>query len=164
MSGSPWFGVLMIAGAFGGGLLLILLIAKAEGLRNAVNHRLGLPLLIALATAGVIVSGLTLRFGLMTGIWLPVFLGMTLLNLSDAPRAWWARCLLWLDGSVLLAAASWTFAFRDELFVGEPWRPILVLLMAAGVLWAVATSFRGLIRPSTAPSNDQTLSETGTPA
>lgn len=160
MSGSPWMGVLFIGGAFGCGLLVILMFAKAGGLHRALNGTLRLPLLIALLIIGFGASALTVRFGIEDVAPFQLWLALSLLGGAAAPREVWARWLLWLDGAVLLVVtAGFWIASRDFPTAPLWFKAAILLLVGGGVLWAVAISFAGLLN-----SPKTSTAETGTPA
>ncbi|MDB5471305.1 MAG: hypothetical protein JWR84_2865 [Caulobacter sp.] len=164
--GSPWLGVLTIASVFCGGLLLLLLlILKTDGLRKAFSQRLRLPLLIALATAGVVIAGLILRSGAGDGVLLAVAVGVSLLYVSGTVSRRWAGWLLAIDGAALLAILSWSEVTRRHGFSGPWWSDLIPIGIIAAFVFVTGRALYVLIRPRAASSTDTTASsETGTPA
>ena len=159
MSGSPWMGVLFIAGAFGGGLLFLLLILKFDGLRNALTQTFRLPVLIALLVVGFGASILTILNGTGDSPGLAFLIALHLLSAADAPRERWARVLLWLDGAVLAGVTAWFWVVGRD-FAGEDlWIKALTVAVIGLALWTASVSLLRLFRPPQTP-----IAETGTPA
>lgn len=158
MNGSPWMGVLAIAGAFGGGLLFLLLILKADGLRNALTQAFRLPLLFALLALGFGISAATLYSGETSSPGFIILMAIHLMSASDAPMERWARPLLWLDGAVLGGVTCWAWVAGGEFADLPFWAQALSVAVTGLFLWIAGASLLRLFRPQT-PS-----AETGTPA
>ena len=162
MSGSPWFGVLMIAGLFGGGLFLALLLAKAKGLRTALNGKFHLPILIGLLLLGLAASALVVSNGIGSGAVFCFLLAINLVKLAEAPRPIWARVLLWLDGALLAGVTLWAWKDLRTFAADDLVDQLLTLLVLGAVLFAAAVSLYRLVRPKAGPP--PSIAETGTPA
>lgn len=162
MSGSPWFGVLMIAGLFGGVLFLALLLAKAKGLRTALNGKFHLPILIGLLLLGLAASALVVSNGIGSGAVFCFLLAINLFNIADAPRPIWARVLLWLDGALLAGVTLWAWKDLRTFAADDLVDQLLTLLVLGAVLFAGAVSLYRLVRPKAGPP--PSIAETGTPA
>ena len=164
MTGSPMMAVLGIAGMTVGALLLFFLVLKAEGLRNAINQRFGIPLLFVLLAVGAAFSALTLQNGLQGGVGLAIMLGAYLITLSDAARPRWLGWLMLLDGAVLLGVTSWSFAVRSPIFENELVHAAVAALLSVGSLWVIGQGFFRLFRPPAGTPPSTPSAETGTPA
>ncbi len=165
MSGSPWMGVLSIGGGAAGVMLLIILLHKAERLREAINRRWRLPVTVGLMVAGLVASVLLVKVGPGSSPFLPIMLSFAILDLARDSRPRWLSLTLWLDAAVLLSVTAWIWAVRGDLLTGVA-DTIADLVVAAGCAWIAGQGLYRIFRPrADQPSmTDQTLSETGTPA
>lgn len=159
MTGSPWMAVLFIASTFGGALLFIMLLLKAESLRNALTQAFRWPLFVAIIIGGFGASALTVRYGTGSNPMLAFFFAMHLFIAADAPRQAWARWLIWLDAAVLAGVTALLWLDGREFSDGHLIIKVITVLALSVLLWAGRASFFTILRPQTTIA-----AETGTPA
>jgi hypothetical protein len=159
MNGSPWMGVLFIASTFGGALLFIMLLLKAEGLRNALTQTFRWPLFVAIVVGGFGASAFMVRYGVGSNPMLPLLFAIHLFIAADAPRQAWARWLIWLDAAVLAGVTSLLWLDGREFSDGHLIVKVITVLALSLILWAGRASFFKIQRPQ-----NTIAAETGTPA